>query len=242
MRRTWVMPLLVATVLLLGALHVHVAASTLTVTRPLLLSVTVVPTDLESLHGEYVVHKQWSSTPFRPANTLLSVVADRVMIDAVASGNVDALKADLQALGMQDIVVFGRTVSGRLPMSAIGALSALPDLRFARPALATKHVGLVTSQGDKAMRADVARTTFGIDGTGVSVGVVSDSFNCLGGAATDVANGDLSPVTVVQDLPGCASGTDEGRAMLQLIHDVAPGRASSSRRVSPVRRASRATS
>src|SRR5262249_48758162 len=34
---------------------------------------------------------------------------------------------------------------------------------------------------------------------------------------------DLSPVTVLQDEPGCSSGTDEGRAMLQIVHDVAPG-------------------
>ena len=164
-----------------------------------------------------------SSSAFRSTNTLLSVVADAVMIDAVASGNVDALKADLQALGMREIVVFGRTVSGRLPIAAIDALSGVTGLRFARPALAITHAGLVTSQGDEAMRADVARTAFGVNGTGVSVGVLSDSFNCLGGAATDAANGDLPSVNVLQDLPGCVSGTDEGRAMLQLIHDVAPG-------------------
>jgi hypothetical protein len=73
------------------------------------------------------------------------------------------------------------------------------------------------------MRADVARATFGVDGTGVTVGVLSDSFNCLGGAAADVASDDLSPVTVLQELPNCGTGTDEGRAMLQLVHDVAPG-------------------
>jgi hypothetical protein len=69
----------------------------------------------------------------------------------------------------------------------------------------------------------VARTRFGVDGSGIAVGVLSDSFNCLGGAAADVANGDLSPVAVLQEEPDCSSGTDEGRAMLQIVHDLAPG-------------------
>src|SRR5215510_2567682 len=102
-------------------------------------------------------------------------------------------------------------------------MAALASLQFARPAYATTNVGLVTSQGDQAMRAYVARATFGVDGTGVTVGVLSDSFDCLGGATAEVANGDLSPVTVIQELSNCTGGTDEGRAMLQLIHDVAPG-------------------
>ncbi|HAA28478.1 MAG TPA: peptidase S8 [Cyanobacteria bacterium UBA8553] len=90
-------------------------------------------------------------------------------------------------------------------------------------------VGLVTTQGDEAMRADVARQTFGVDGTGINIGVLSTSFDLLGTASDDVANGDL-PANVnvlaeaspeLADLFGPA--TDEGRAMLQLIHDVAPG-------------------
>ena len=87
--------------------------------------------------------------------------------------------------------------------------------------------GPLTSQGDKAMRADVARTTFGVDGTGVTVGVISDSYNCLGGADEDVASGDLPPgVVILADNLDCSGGggiDDEGRAMMQIIHDVAPG-------------------
>jgi uncharacterized repeat protein (TIGR01451 family) len=74
------------------------------------------------------------------------------------------------------------------------------------------------------MQADVARSTFSVNGAGIKVGVLSDSFNCLGGGASGVANGDLSPVTIVQEYSGCPSdATDEGRAMLEIVHDVAPG-------------------
>jgi len=160
---------------------------------------------------------------FTPSNPLLRVSAGRVLIDAVASGDVQALRADLEAFGMQGAVAFGRIVSGWFPIDAMDGMAALASLQFARPAYATTNVGLVTSQGDQAMRADVARATFGVDGTGVTVGVLSDSFDCLGGATADVVNGDLSPVTVIQEDPSCSAAADEGRAMLQLVHDIAPG-------------------
>jgi Subtilase family len=182
--------------------------------------------DLATLYDQYTVYQALHGTGrFQPSNPLLRVVDDRVVIDAVTSGEVRALQADLVALGMEGAVAVGRIVSGQLPISAIAALPALTSLQFARPAYAMTHVGQVTSQGDVAMRSDVARASFGVDGTGVTVGVLSDSFDCLGGAATDVANDDLSPVNVIQEDPGCSSGSDEGRAMLQLIHDVAPGAA-----------------
>jgi RTX calcium-binding nonapeptide repeat (4 copies)/Subtilase family len=92
-------------------------------------------------------------------------------------------------------------------------------------------VGKVTSEGDRAMRSDKAREQFHLDGSGIKIGVISNSYNALAGAAADVANGDLpgfrnpdrhkQPVRVLQDNLGFR--TDEGRAMLQIIHDVAPG-------------------
>lgn len=86
----------------------------------------------------------------------------------------------------------------------------------------TSNVGLTTSQGVAAMNADIARERYGVDGSGVLIGVISDSFNNLGGAESDVASGDLpSGIQVLQDFPSGAS--DEARALMQLIYDVAPG-------------------
>jgi hypothetical protein len=147
---------------------------------------------------------QGSGAAFKPSNPLMRIIDGRVVIDAVASDDVHALQAALEALGMQGAVAFGRIVSGWMPISAIEAMAALASLQFARAAYATTNVGLVTSQGDQAMRAAVARATFGVDGTGVTVGVLSDSFNCLGGAAAGVASDDLFLVTVIQESPNCS--------------------------------------
>jgi hypothetical protein len=178
---------------------------------------------LMALHGEHTAHAaRQSALPFVSRDSWVGVRGDRVVIDAVADGDPVALKAALSALGMQHIALFGRMISGHLPISAIPALNAIGTLRFAQPAYSIRRVGSTTSQGDEAMRADIARGTLGVSGAGVQVGVISDSFNCKGGAQADVTSGDLPAVQVIQEDPGCGSGTDEGRAMLQIVHDVAP--------------------
>lgn len=91
----------------------------------------------------------------------------------------------------------------------------------------------VVSEGDAVARADAAREQFGVDGAGVMVGILSDSYNVLGGAAQDVAQGELpgtgnpcgrfTPVGILAESPGATDGLDEGRALAQVVHDVAPG-------------------
>src|SRR5262245_53579635 len=78
-------------------------------------------------------------------------------------------------------------------------------------------VGSRSSEGDVTHRASTARNVFNIDGTGVRIGVLSDGVTNL---AASQALGDLGPVTV---LPGQAGSSDEGTAMLEIIHDIAPG-------------------
>ncbi|HSE33230.1 MAG TPA: S8 family serine peptidase [Pyrinomonadaceae bacterium] len=77
--------------------------------------------------------------------------------------------------------------------------------------------GSQTSEGDATHRAFAARGTFHADGTGIKIGVLSDGVTSL---AASQALGDLGPVTV---LPGQAGSGDEGTAMLEIVHDIAPG-------------------
>ncbi len=145
-----------------------------------------------------------------------------MVIDTAASGDPEALAADLRALGANKVTVFGRMVSARLSIPAIPGLRGLSSPQLARPAYAATHVDDVTSQGDVATRADIGRTAFGVDGTGVTVGTLSDSYNCLGGAAAGVASGDLPAGVIVLD-EGPSPATDEGRGLMEIIHDVARG-------------------
>ncbi len=186
--------------------------------------------DLAALPAEYQDHAaQGGPGPFEPGNPLMRVRDGFVVIDAVASSNGTALKDDLDAMGLQGGEVYKSTVSGLLPISAITGIVGLESLQFARPAYASTNVGLVDSQGDVAMRADVARATFGVDGTGITIGTLSDSYDHLGGAAGDVVNGDLpAGINVLDDSAICSPNppgncSDEGRGMMQLITDVAPG-------------------
>lgn len=169
-----------------------------------------------------------------------------VTIDAIAEGDPQALLSRLQALGLQGGAVYGATVSGRLPVSALRDAAQLPELRFARQALARRSAadvsaqshaaypvtGLTVSQGVKAMRADVAVHQFDVRGRGIDIGVLSDTYNNydtstygtpLTTAQDDIRNNDLprQGVRVIEE--GFDKGSDEGRGMLQIVHDVAPG-------------------
>src|SRR5262249_4548614 len=179
-------------------------------------SAKITPALIELHEQQLVRDAQGSRAALRAPNRRMNLVGELVIVDAVAEDDAETLRAELEALGMQNAVVSGRIVSGELPVSAIAAAGDLRSLRFAREASAGTHAGSVTSQGDAAMHADVARTSFGVDGTGVKVGVLSDSFNCLGGAAGDVASGDLSTVQVGQEISSCSGATGDGRALLQV--------------------------
>ena len=75
-----------------------------------------------------------------------------------------------------------------------------------------------TSEGDAAHAAAAARERFGVDGAGIGIGVLS---NGVGTLAERQATGDLpSRVTV---LPGQEGADREGTAMLEIVHDLAPG-------------------
>jgi hypothetical protein len=74
------------------------------------------------------------------------------------------------------------------------------------------------------MRSDIARASVEADGTGVMVGTISDSYNCFGNAADGVASGDLPAGTlVIEEGPCIGMAMDEGRAMMEVITDIAPG-------------------
>ena len=152
-----------------------------------------------------------------------SIDANLVVIDAIAKDDASVLLEDLTALGLLNGSAFGRVVSGRLPLPALNTVGTLDSLQFIRMARARTQVGSVNTQGDHAMGSDIARLILPVDGSGVSIGVLSDSYDQLSGENADIASGDLPSDVIILDDSAGGTNSDEGRAMAQLIHDVAPG-------------------
>jgi len=164
----------------------------------------------------------------QPAGTNSSVLA----IDATASdGDGVALLAQLQAIGLQVGSSFGSVASGYLPTDDVAQLQDVADLGFARKAdIAVNGSVSLLSQAREALNVTHTGSTSAYDGSGVTVDILSDSFNSPATIgkdglpdteATDIADGYLSADTrVLNDNP---SGADEGRAMAQIVHGIAPG-------------------
>ncbi|HKT84308.1 MAG TPA: S8 family serine peptidase, partial [Solirubrobacterales bacterium] len=107
---------------------------------------------------------------------------------------------------------------------------------------ATCPSGAIVSEGDVQLNARAAREANpGVDGGGVDVGILSDSFDQATEddegdpiethAAEDVESGDLpgangcpnaAPVEVLSPMGNASGASDEGRAMTQIVHDLAP--------------------
>jgi hypothetical protein len=158
------------------------------------------------------------------------------------------------------------TIQALLPVTMIEQVAALPFVRYIRlPDYGHRSTGSVDSQGDSILNAAQARSLFGVDGTGVRVGVISDGIGgifatgcttCGPTTATPspIQTGDLPSATGTRDstsgfltsvsggiiaqsfrsgqnLEGCVSNIcdpgmtvgAEGTAMLEIIHDLAPG-------------------
>jgi hypothetical protein len=185
--------------------------------------------------------------------------APLVAIDAVTRGDPQQLRAALERLGLQQASVYSNDVGGWLPVSQIEPAAALAQAHSLRAALSRARAAAVTSQGDFAQGSASLRTTYPtLTGAGVTVGILSDSFDCYGvydqpgsgvpasgtqgyapnGFASDDAAFDESTgylptsVNVLEEATCMQYGAplqlpfaDEGRAMLQIVHDVAPGAA-----------------
>jgi len=189
-----------------------------------------------------------------------------VLVDAVTTGNGQTLREALQALGLKNSSVFANDVSGWLPIDQLTQAAGIKILRAMHASMPRTHaVGPVATQGDFAQRSLAARNLYpGLNGQGVTVGVLSDSFNCYavyaqvglnasgnngyasnGFSSTysdDQTTGALpSGINVLEEAPsvsGQKAGTcmdygapvelpdgDEGRAMLQIVHAIAPNAA-----------------
>ena len=188
-----------------------------------------------------------------------------IAVDAVTRGDPQRLKATLVSLGLVHPAVYLNDVGGWLPVSAIETAAARAEVHSLRAALAHTR-GVVATQGDFAQGTATLRASESVlDGSGITVGVLSDSYNCYAvyaanglpptetngtgyaqngftaDAQSDVSTGALpANVNVLEEVGGTypTAGSqdcmnygaplelpfaDEGRAMIQIVHAVAPG-------------------
>ena len=178
-----------------------------------------------------------------------SVIRDssqRLLVEVHLNGKVplDTIKAQLATLGANVTAENNKYQHGALsafiPTDRVVDAARLPGVLSVRLShRPRRNVGATTSGGVFLLHTDTLNSQ-NLDGAGQTIGVLSDSYDTAvkdtsGNpltihAAEDIATGDLPgtgnpdnplPVVVVEDFPD-PDASDEGRAMLQIVHDVAP--------------------
>jgi large repetitive protein len=196
-------------------------------------------TDLINIYSEYQAFvSNHIGGEFNPAQSnIIFFQGNDVGIDIRGFGNQTSFVTALQNMGMQIANVLPQTnetyVAGFLPVAELPAAAEMSQTIGLDPSYKPTYnfIGVADNQGEAALKANTARTQFGVTGAGVTVGVISDSVNQFQltptsptGIAASVATGDIpsaSRVTVLSDGP--AGSSDEGRAMIENIFDIAPG-------------------
>lgn len=143
-----------------------------------------------------------------------------------------------------------QTVTAAVPAAGLRRLAGVAGVASVTPVRAPVlrapgacEGGSVISEGVQQLNVEKAREETGADGAGVTVGALSDSFNQAteahqGGAIATDAEGDQqtddlpglgnacpgqeTEVNLLQPAGGGVEVFDEGRGMLQIVHDVAP--------------------
>jgi hypothetical protein len=178
--------------------------------------------------------KKQNTTPDPRGFTSFLLHKDKVGVQLIVKEKRADYQRVLDAAGFEMTSQSEYTINGLVRPEWIGVLENLPGISAVNPIAGIgTAIGSVTTQGDRALRADFVRAVYGVTGAGVKIGVISDSYNLSGqGAQNSVTSGNLpgpgnpngltTPVQIVTD-QGLVSRTDEGRGMLEIIHDIAPG-------------------
>ncbi|MFM9007027.1 MAG: hypothetical protein ACKORE_00420, partial [Bacteroidota bacterium] len=114
--------------------------------------------------------------------------------------------------GLNPLVLTGRYPIANLPsLLNVGIQDKIVYVRPVYPSI--NNSGIALTQGDLAQTSDIAREGFNVDGSGIKVCVLSDSYNTIPGnnAGIDIGNGDLpgagnpagrtTPVQVFKEYP-----------------------------------------
>ena len=129
---------------------------------------------------------------------------------------VESSSADFKAVPGVELPSTG-LVRAVVPYDKLDAVAGLGWVTALRPSLRpATDVGPVTSEGVALHKADLAQAA-GITGLGQKVGAISDDVDSL---ADSIAQGELP--ADVQVVKQASYDGDEGTAMLEIVHDLAP--------------------
>jgi len=121
----------------------------------------------------------------------------------------------------------GKVINSFAQYRAIRALVTLPQLEtlagstnvnYIRRA-SEGHAGKTDSEGDTTHQAILAKSTFGVNGAGINVGVLSDSVDFL----ADLQSSGIMPAVTVLSGQSGFTNSGEGTGMLEIVNDLAPG-------------------
>jgi hypothetical protein len=107
-----------------------------------------------------------------------------------------------------------------VPFDRVEEVAKLPSLLSMNAYSIVIHdVGSVTSKGDTVLNSYLARSLFYVNGTGSKIGIISDGVDHW----ADLAPPNDTELPILE-VYGAGSG-DEGTAMSEIVHDIAPGAA-----------------
>lgn len=161
--------------------------------------------------------------------TGLLINQDVIAVNVRTTSGISALTSQLRGLGGAIAVrdSANKVISVVIPVTQLHTLATTAGVAAVTPvykAVSNGQQGSADNQAEPLETIDTAKSTYGLDGAGVKVGVISTSANNDGqGLAQSIATGDLpNNVQVLQDAPIEFVQDDEGRAIMELIHDLSP--------------------
>ena len=117
-----------------------------------------------------------------------------------------------------------RIIQGWIPYDKIEQVAKLGFVKeITPPSYGTTNAGSVTTNGDEFLGAKDVRSELSVDGAGVKIGVISDGVRTL---RDSKRSGDLPNEVEIGYVENChkvPTSCNEGTAMLEIVHDIAPG-------------------